>query len=56
MFTPQHKHITDPEVMIVRESYEGYIYVDMQDKLFNTLSHKNSYEAKQILERKIDFY
>ena len=40
--------------MIIRESYEGYI--DMQDKLFNTLSHKNSYEAKQILERKIDFY
>jgi hypothetical protein len=36
---------TDPEA-----------YISMQDRLFSSLSDKNSYEAKQILERKIDFY
>ncbi|MDL2308075.1 hypothetical protein LJC68_02040 [Bacteroidales bacterium OttesenSCG-928-B11] len=37
--------VTDPEA-----------FITMQDQLFNALSDKSSYEAEEILKRKIDFY
>lgn len=43
-------------IMNLTEDTNPEAYIVMQDKLFNNLSDKSSYEAKQILERKIDFY
>ena len=43
-------------VMNLTQDTDPEAYISMQDRLFSSLSDKNSYEAKQILERKIDFY
>ena len=38
------------------EETDPKAFIAIQDKLFNGLSDKSSYEAQRILERKIDFY
>ena len=43
-------------IMNVTRDTDPEAYIAMQDKRFAGLSDKSSYEAKQILERKIDFY
>lgn len=43
-------------IMQLTEDTDPEAYLTMQDKLFNSLSDKTSYEAKTILDRKIDFY
>lgn len=43
-------------IMQVTKDTNPEAFIAMQDELFNSLSDKAGYEAKKILERKIDFY
>lgn len=46
----------DTLIMQLTEDTDPKGYLAMQDRLFNSLSDKTSYEAKTIIDRKIDFY
>lgn len=46
----------DDLIMTLTEDTDPKAFLAIQDKLFKDLPDKSSFEAKQILERKIDFY
>jgi hypothetical protein len=55
-YNARFKQQFDELVMHITKDINPTGYLDMQDKLFKALDDKSSYEAQQILNRKIAFY